>query len=224
MRHFFDALVTRHAVVLNPFHSVRGILPQVLDGTTLEISLSQARRLFAAIDLDSLMGLRDRAMLGTLITTGGRQRFVRNLQRLRDSASKTSRPPGQSIPAPFSAAECYVIGAFHAHVPEFSGGVSMSYPAKMGFRTLPVLLAMSQVPVAFQSTAPLEPKEKSVVVMVASNSSSTSAPTGHAINTLEASVPVELTDKLYFAQFANGGGLISQISLLTVGSEEAVNA
>ncbi len=100
----------------------------------------------------------------------------------------------------------------------------MSCPAKMGFHTLTVLLAMSQVPVAFQSTAALEPKEKSVVFMVASNSFSTSAPTGHAINTLEASDPVELTDKLYFAQFANGGGLISQISLLTVGSEEAANA
>ena len=65
LRHFFDALVTRHAVVLNPFHSVRGIQHQVIDGKTPEISLSQARRLFAAIELDSPMGLRDRAMLGT---------------------------------------------------------------------------------------------------------------------------------------------------------------
>ena len=72
LRHFFDALVTRHAVMLNPFHSVRGIQHQVIDGKTPEISLSQARRLFAAIELDSPMGLRDRAMLGTLITTGCR--------------------------------------------------------------------------------------------------------------------------------------------------------
>ncbi len=34
LRHFFDALVTRHAVVLNPFHSVRGIQHQVIDGKT----------------------------------------------------------------------------------------------------------------------------------------------------------------------------------------------
>ena len=72
LRHFFDALVTRHAVVLSPFHSVRGVQHQVVDGKTLEISLSQARRLFAAIELDTPMGLRDRAMLGTLITTGCR--------------------------------------------------------------------------------------------------------------------------------------------------------
>ena len=72
LRHFFDALVTRHAVVLNPFHSVRGIQHQVVDGKTSEISLSQARRLIAAIEIGSPMGLRDRAMLGTLITTGCR--------------------------------------------------------------------------------------------------------------------------------------------------------
>ena len=76
----------------------------------------------------------------------------------------------------------------------------------------------------FQWTAPMEPKERSVTFKVASNSSNNnSAPTGDAINTLEVSIPVELTERLYFAQFANGGGLISQISLLTVGSEEAVN-
>ena len=79
--------------------------------------------------------------------------------------------------------------------------------------------------VDFQWTAPLEPKERSVTFKVASNSSNNnSAPTGDAINTLEASIPVELTEKLYFAQFANGGGLVSQISLLSAGSEEAVNA
>jgi len=39
LRHFFDALVTRHAVALNPFQSVRGIKYQILDGKILEISL-----------------------------------------------------------------------------------------------------------------------------------------------------------------------------------------
>ena len=79
--------------------------------------------------------------------------------------------------------------------------------------------------VDFQWTAPMEPKEKSVTVKVASNSSNdNAAPTGDAINTLEALIPVELTEKLYFGQFANGGGLVSRITLLTVGSGEAVNA
>ncbi len=77
----------------------------------------------------------------------------------------------------------------------------------------------------FHWTAPLEPKERSVTFKVASTSANNnSAPTADAINTLESSVPLELTEKLYFAQFANGDGLISQISLLTLDSEEPVNA
>ena len=38
LRHFFDALVTRHAVALNPFSSVRGKKHSVVDGKTPELS------------------------------------------------------------------------------------------------------------------------------------------------------------------------------------------
>ena len=72
MRHFFDILVERHAVILNPFTSVRGIKYQVLDGKTPEITIPQARVLVASIDLSLPLGVRDRAILGTLITTGCR--------------------------------------------------------------------------------------------------------------------------------------------------------
>ena len=41
MRHFFDILVERHAVVLNPFHSVRGIKYKVIDGKTPEITIAR---------------------------------------------------------------------------------------------------------------------------------------------------------------------------------------
>ena len=58
MRHFFDILVERHAVVLNPFQSVRGIKCQILDGKTPEITISQARILVASIDLSLPIGLR----------------------------------------------------------------------------------------------------------------------------------------------------------------------
>ena len=80
MRHFFDILVERHAVVLNPFQSVRGIKYQVLDGKTPEITIAQARVLVASIDLSYPVGVRDRAILGTFITTGCR---VGALCRLR---------------------------------------------------------------------------------------------------------------------------------------------
>ena len=79
--------------------------------------------------------------------------------------------------------------------------------------------------VEFQWTAPLEPKEGSVIFSVASNSSNAnSSPTGDAINEVEVSIPAGMTEKLYYAQFANGGGLVSQINLMTLGSGEAVNA
>ena len=65
---------------MNPFHSVRGIQHQVMDGKTPEMTVPQARLLFAAIDLNSPMGLRDRTLLGTLITTRCR---IGALYRLR---------------------------------------------------------------------------------------------------------------------------------------------
>ena len=72
LRHFFDALVTRHAVLLNPFHSVRGIKHRLTHGKTPEITIPQARRLIASLDTTLPVSLRDRALLGTLITTGTR--------------------------------------------------------------------------------------------------------------------------------------------------------
>ncbi|MCY3778542.1 MAG: hypothetical protein OXH11_21410 [Candidatus Aminicenantes bacterium] len=89
--------------------------------------------------------------------------------------------------------------------------------------------------VDFQWTAPMEPKEKSVTFRVASNSADGDGrPTGDAINTLTASIPtdseidvpmpVELTERLHFAQFANGTGIVSQISLLNVDVGEDVYA
>ena len=79
--------------------------------------------------------------------------------------------------------------------------------------------------VDFQWTAPMDPKERRVTLKVASNSANNNgSPTGDAINTLDVSIPVELTARLHFAQFANGAGLISQITLLTVGFGEEVNA
>ena len=80
MRHFFDTLVERHAIILNPFQSVRGIKYKVVDGKTPEITIPQARILVASIDLSLPIGLRDRAMLCTMITTGCR---IGALVRLR---------------------------------------------------------------------------------------------------------------------------------------------
>jgi integrase/recombinase XerD len=70
LRHFFDALVQRHAVALNPFASVRGTKYSVTEGKTAELAIEQARKLFKSIDTSHVVGLRDRAVLGVLAYTG----------------------------------------------------------------------------------------------------------------------------------------------------------
>jgi site-specific recombinase XerD len=59
LRHFFDALVQRHAVALNPFASVRGLKYSVTEGKTAELAIEQARKLFRSIDNGNVVGLRD---------------------------------------------------------------------------------------------------------------------------------------------------------------------
>ena len=86
LRRFFDVLVTRHAVALNPFQSVRGRKHSVIDGQTPELTIQQARDLLASLDTSHVLGLRDRAVLGTLIYTGARVGAIAQLrlQDLRD--------------------------------------------------------------------------------------------------------------------------------------------
>jgi site-specific recombinase XerD len=79
LRHFFDALVQRHAVPLNAFASVRGQQYSVTEGKTAEISIEQARTLFKSIKTGDVIGLRDRAVLGVLAYTGARVGAVAKL-------------------------------------------------------------------------------------------------------------------------------------------------
>jgi integrase/recombinase XerD len=83
LRKFFDALVQRHAVALNPFASVRGVKYSVTEGKTAELGIEQARKLFKSIDTGNVTGLRDRAVLGVLAYTGARVGAVARL-RLSD--------------------------------------------------------------------------------------------------------------------------------------------
>ena len=82
LRKFFDVLVTRHAVGLNPFTSVRGTQHTLVEGRTPEITLAQARHLLASIPLSRAAGLRDRALIGTLAYTGARVGAVSALRLL----------------------------------------------------------------------------------------------------------------------------------------------
>jgi len=94
LRGFFDRLVNRHVVILNPFASVRGVKEETVEGKTPEMSVEQARTLLAAIRLSEtvkndlgqeverplVMGLRDRAILATLRFTACRAGAVAKLR------------------------------------------------------------------------------------------------------------------------------------------------
>jgi len=81
LRHFFDNLVNRHAIVLNPARSVRGERLSVMEGRTPEIPIAEVRKLLAAIDTSHIVGLRDRAILAMLIYTGSRRGAIAKLRR-----------------------------------------------------------------------------------------------------------------------------------------------
>src|SRR5580704_16274494 len=80
LRHFFDGMVTRHAIVLNPALSVRGERYTAVEGKTPEISIEQARALLSSLDTSHVIGLRDRAILAILVYTSSRAGAVAKLK------------------------------------------------------------------------------------------------------------------------------------------------
>ncbi len=86
LRAFFDVLVNRHVIPLNPAASVRGERYQAVEGKTPEITREQARTLLNSIDTTRPAGLRDKALIATLIYTAARAGAIANL-RLKDFAS-----------------------------------------------------------------------------------------------------------------------------------------
>ena len=83
IRAFFDVLVQRHVIVLNPAHSVRTERYTVVEGRTPAISVEQAKTLLASIKLRSVVDYRDRALIGVLIYTAARAGATAKL-RLKD--------------------------------------------------------------------------------------------------------------------------------------------
>jgi integrase/recombinase XerD len=80
LRHFFDGLVTRHAMILNPALSVRGERYQVVEGKTPEITVKDVRTLLASLDTSTVVGLRDRAIVAILVYTAARAGAVAGLR------------------------------------------------------------------------------------------------------------------------------------------------
>jgi len=79
LRKFFDVLVVRHVVILNPAASVRAERYAVVEGRTPEIGAKQARDLLRSVAPLTLVGLRDRAIIAVLIYTAARVGAVARL-------------------------------------------------------------------------------------------------------------------------------------------------
>ena len=83
LRRFFSLLVTRHAVLLNPFDSLQGPRLDRREGKAALITPVQVRQLLGSINLSRPVGHRDRAVIGTLAGTGARVGAISRL-RIRD--------------------------------------------------------------------------------------------------------------------------------------------
>lgn len=87
LRHFFDKLVQRHAVPLNPALSVRGPRHSVQEGKTPAMEPMQIRDLLRSIPITQklgepcIAGLRDRAVIAVLVYTAARVGAVAKLRR-----------------------------------------------------------------------------------------------------------------------------------------------
>jgi site-specific recombinase XerD len=67
IRHLFDWLVTGQVVPVNPAASVRGPRHVVTSGQTPVLDPSEARALLDNIDTSTVVGLRDRALIGLMV-------------------------------------------------------------------------------------------------------------------------------------------------------------
>ena len=72
IRMLFDWLVLGHIIDTNPAHAVRGPRHSQKKGRTPVLSVEEARILLDSIDVTSLPGLRDRALIGLMVYTFAR--------------------------------------------------------------------------------------------------------------------------------------------------------
>jgi site-specific recombinase XerD len=72
LRSLFDWLVVGHVLPVNPAASVHGPRHAVKTGKTPVLSGQEVRELIAAIETDTIIGLRDRALIGVMVYTFAR--------------------------------------------------------------------------------------------------------------------------------------------------------
>jgi site-specific recombinase XerD len=67
LRHLFDWLVNGQVIPINPAHTVRGPRHVVTSGQTPVLDPAEARALLDSIDVSTVAGLRDRALIGLMV-------------------------------------------------------------------------------------------------------------------------------------------------------------
>ena len=76
----FDWMVTGHIIAVNPAHAVRGPRYNVRRGKTPVLDAEQARQLLDSIDTNTIVGLRDRAIIASMCYTFARVGAVATLK------------------------------------------------------------------------------------------------------------------------------------------------
>lgn len=90
VRHLFDWLVTGQVMASNPAHSVRGPKHSRRRGKTPVLSSEEARQLLDSISTDTLIGKRDRALIGLMTYTFARIGAATSME-VRDVYSQNRR-------------------------------------------------------------------------------------------------------------------------------------
>lgn len=80
IRMLFDWLVTGNIVAVNPAWSVKGPRYIVKKGKTPVLVAAEARQLFDSIETNTLIGLRDRALIGVMVFSFARVSAVVNMK------------------------------------------------------------------------------------------------------------------------------------------------
>ena len=73
IRMLFDWVVTGQVVPINPAHSVRGPRYSVSKGITPVLSSGEASAPLSGMDVSTVVGLRDRAIIGVMSYTFARE-------------------------------------------------------------------------------------------------------------------------------------------------------
>lgn len=80
LRVLFDWLVVGQVIPMNPANSVRGPRHSVRKGKTPVLAADEARAMLDAIDVSTVVGLRDRALIGLMVYTFARVGAVIKMQ------------------------------------------------------------------------------------------------------------------------------------------------